>query len=265
MAIIPGCSWIKTNSADIKGAIESSCTINASLAMHKFVIWNSLYFGQGKHGDRLTKAEHFKRIKPIGLEPAHYNQLKARKNIMPGFVKFPLTTKTNLIVDHGGESILDNSIALHPYYGFPVIPSTAIKGVTRHYCEEFIGMPREEIVMIFGQKPRGIDAQKGSIVFLDAWPVSPSNSLVSDIFTPHYKDYYEAQSSALPKDDQQPNPIPFLAVKNGTRFEFALAPSSTCTEQNIADLMDKVKKLVAAALSTFGIGAKTGSSYGYFR
>ena len=79
------------------------------------------------------------------------------------------------------------------------------------------------------------------------------------MFTPHYPHYY--QGTDLPRDDQSPRPINFLAVRKEVKFEFAIAPSSICRE----DLIDRTVGLVTAAMRTFGIGAKTGSNYGYFK
>jgi CRISPR-associated protein Cmr6 len=42
-----------------------------------------------------------------------------------------LQTDWRLIVGLGGESILETSICLHPLYGFPYIPGSAVKGVAK--------------------------------------------------------------------------------------------------------------------------------------
>lgn len=99
------------------------------------------------------------------------------------------------------------------------------------------------------------------MVFYDAWPIRLEDALEVDVFTPHYQTYYRKE--AFPRDNQNPIPIPFLAVKRGIAFEFAIAASSNCRERE-QDILDKVKTFIAYALRTFGIGAKTGANYGYF-
>ena len=48
-------------------------------------------------------------------------------------INFTLATKSRLIVGLGSGSVLEVSIKLHFIYGFPYIPSSAIKGVLRAY------------------------------------------------------------------------------------------------------------------------------------
>lgn len=265
---------MKKNTLIMSGYIQRSDEdkLNPSLIFDKYLLWEldnrnetpTLNIRRG--GRRIDcKEEHFKMV--INLKPPltsdQYTQLKNKKNSLPGMSNFTLTTRTRLIVNHGGESILDNSIALHPYYGFPIIPGSAIKGVTRQYCEEFENLDKD-IKKIFGNFPGDKEAEEGCIIFLDAWPdeIDGTEFLELDVFTPHYQDYY--QEKKLPRDDQSPIPVNFLAVQKGVRFEFAIAPSSRCGEDEAQNLIDKTVKLIADALMTFGIGAKTGSNYGYF-
>ncbi|MEW6088971.1 MAG: type III-B CRISPR module RAMP protein Cmr6 [bacterium] len=264
MSIIPGCKWIKENTTTLNRIIQdvSENKVNASLILDKFITWESIDFNK-KRSELLDKKSNFKKIKPIINKTDDYEQFKGRKNLLPGLIKFILVAETCLIVNHGGESVLDNSIAIHPYYGFPVIPASAIKGVTRHFCgKEFKHLSEDEILKIFGNNPGHKNANEGSVVFLDAWPVKSDNPYELDIFTPHYQEYYNGNDH--PKDNQSPIPIPFLSVKKDIEFEFAIAPSSNCKELEVNEFLNEVKELIIQALTTFGIGAKTGSNYGYF-
>lgn len=248
---------------------------NLSLIFDKYIFWEeyngTLTLDKKVFKNNKTNCEkgfckkrHFNRIIELEslLTEARYTQLKDRKNSLPKTFPFTLTTGTRLIVNHGDESILENSIALHPHYGFPIIPGSAIKGVTRHYCEEFPEKPDNNLIKkIFGNSSEDKDAEEGSIIFLDAWPESIDNNFFeTDVFAPHYQDYY--QNKKLPQDNQRLIPVNFLAVRKGVQFEFAIAPSSICRE---GDLINRTVGLVADALRTFGIGAKTGSNYGYFK
>jgi CRISPR-associated protein Cmr6 len=176
-----------------------------------------------------------------------------------------MKTYTRLIVNHGGESVLESNIAIHPYYGFPIIPGSAIKGVTRHYCEEFKELNTQTIIEIFGHHPKGSLEKEGGIVFMDAWPSSFNdiNSFELDVMTPHYKDYYAEKSE--PKDTISPEPHLFLCIKKDIYFEFSIRPSSILKDNKKDKLLEETKQLIIEALSSFGIGAKTGSNYGYFK
>lgn len=266
--MIAGCNWIKENTSVINGAIDDAKSINASLVLDKFVPWPSLDFSS--MSEPKPDKKHFGKVENISannslLNNSNYIHLKQRRYLLKDVVIFPLTTKTRLIINHGGESILDNSIALHPYYGFPLIYATAIKGVTRHFCKEFLTLHKEDrdlYLRIFGNEPGHKDAREGEVIFLDAWPSKFGSFLELDIFTPHYQKYYEGK--ALPRDNQKPVPITFLAVKKGVSFEFAIAPSSNCKINDVNGVLQQVKKFIIDAMKTFGIGAKTGSNYGYF-
>ncbi|MCD6484615.1 MAG: type III-B CRISPR module RAMP protein Cmr6 [Candidatus Odinarchaeota archaeon] len=131
--------------------------------------------------------------------------------------KFSMRTKTKLIVGLGNPSVYEVSISLHRLYSVPVIPGSAIKGVTRYYylqllCEElqhkninkslkviekrleaekitsedndFINTPiklgNKEITFEEAKKIFGTQSERGYIVFFDALPdISQSGDLKS--------------------------------------------------------------------------------------
>jgi CRISPR-associated protein Cmr6 len=207
--------------------------------------------------------------------PENFDQIRDRHFLPPDGIPTRhtiLTTKTRLIVGlSGSASIFEVGITLHPYYGFPVIPGSAIKGVTRHFCEEFktgeVDQPK--FLNIFGGKDQKGKNTEGDVVFYDAWPEEwPSRSgkklplLELDIINPHYKEYYKEKNPKLPADNQDPNPIKFLIVRKGIKFRFAMRSSVKNKNNTLPPL---ALNLLKEALTTVGIGAKTGSSYGYFR
>jgi len=271
--ILPNSSWTNENKKSIDNSIHQSRDrmVNTSLIFDKYLQWiliDKMFKLNTKIGRKRIdcKEKHLKKI--ITLTPplteVQYIQLKDKKNSLPNTYNFILTTRTRLIVNHGDKSIVDNSVALHPYYGFPIIPGSAIKGVTRHYCKEFLELDDDSIKNIFGDIPGGKEAEEGSIIFYDAWPekIERKKYLELDVFTPHYKDYY--QSGELPRDDQSPFPVNFLAVMKDVPFEFSIVPSSRCRTEKAQNLIDDTVNHITNALKTFGIGAKTGSNYGYF-
>jgi len=267
--LLPNSQWLNLNSNVVDGAIQNSDNLNISLIFNKYLFWNEDYNDRPTLDDRREKGffknEHFKIISKLinPLTSSQYKSLKSRKNSLHQSIIFNLTTRTRVIVNHGGDSLLDNSIAIHPYYGFPVIPGSAIKGVTRHFCEEFKNFDEDFITKIFGNSPGEKESKKGSIIFLDSWPDNINNPFFEiDVFTPHYQRYYEG--GMLPTDDQNPVPVNFFAVKKRVPFEFTIAPSSKCDKEDSSNLLTETKNLIQEALKTFGIGAKTGSNYGYF-
>lgn len=180
-----------------------------------------------------------------------------------------LTTDSRLAVGLSGSgSVLECGITLDPLNGFPIIPGSAIKGVTRHFCEEYL-LPRlaitdQELTRIFGAT-RNSPCEEGSVVFYDAWPslkAMGSQLLGIEIITPHYQKYYQENIRTFPTDDMEPKPHLFLVVRKDIPFTFGLRASSICMHDEDVQLAGS---LVMQALTTFGIGAKTGSGFGYFK
>lgn len=268
--VLSNSQWIK-NIRCVRG-ISNSEKVNPALIFDKYFLWGITQDDFPTYSPNRNdnyKVQHLDKIinYKIPLEATSYSYLKNRKNSLPGTMSFSLNTKTRVIVNHGGESILENSILIHPYYGFPIISGSAIKGVTRHYCEEFESLDEEFEKKIFGNSPTEKESQRGNILFIDAWPKTVNRDLLSeffelDVFTPHYQGYY--QKKKFPRDDQNPIPVHFITVKKGIEFEFAITPSVGYSKENVQEDLERVRELITNALKTFGIGAKTGSSYGYF-
>jgi CRISPR-associated protein Cmr6 len=138
---------------------------------------------------------------------------------------------------------------------------------------------------------------KGLLVFLDAYPEIQNNQQIFelDVMTPHYQGYYT--KNQVPGDWENPNPIVFLTVKKGITFCFNvlfdkyraeeilrddefpkkakeiikewidnLSKLSVGAEETLRDdeFPKNVKKWLEAALTKFGIGAKTRLGYGIF-
>lgn len=266
--LLPNSNWLNLNSNVVDEEIQNSDNLNISLIFNKYLFWNEDHNRPTLDDGRMKgvlKNEHFNKISniKIPITSEQFILLKNRKNSLYQSITFNLTARTRVIVNHGGDSLLENSIAMHPYYGFPVIPGSAIKGVTRHFCEEFKNLDEDIITQIFGNSPDEKESEKGSIIFLDAWPDNINNPFFEiDVFTPHYQEYYEGRM--LPTDNQNPVPVNFFAVKKGLAFEFTIAPSSKYKKEDSINLLTKTKNLIQEALQTYGIGAKTGSNYGYF-
>jgi len=133
----------------------------------------------------------------------------------------------------------------------------------------------------------------GMLCFYDAVPEVPESEdiagsqekwlLQTDIVNCHYNDYYGSEGSeeTPPSDDQNPNPVTFLAVKPGTEFTFPFrladwpaTPGRDPEEKERwqalqpftqpDDVIPQVKTWLQKALGEYGLGAKTAAGYGYF-
>ena len=199
-----------------------------------------------------------------------------------------LTIKARLIIGLGGENVLETGITLHHTYGTPIIPGSALKGLTAHYCDQVWGLADEhrefrnerkvkdangKIIETISQGQYhhilfGSNEDCGFITFHDAWIMPDCLSgkklgLVDDVMTPHHGDYYSVKSDdsdqlVAPSDFDDPNPVTFLAVA-GT-FQVFLSCESTSDDGK--DWLDLAMKLLVAALENWGIGGKTNAGYG---
>ncbi len=176
-----------------------------------------------------------------------------------GALRFSAATDWRMVVGLGGETVLETDLTLHPLYGIPYIPGSALKGLTRGYVtgEVFpskdIEHDNETVKRIFGSQEHA-----GMVIFFDAMPVDGKAAFVLDIMNSHYPNYYGEKK--LPTNDQNPNPVTFLTVTN-TTFMFALAPRYSGAKEDV----ELAKGWLQTALEKYGIGGKTSAGYGYFK
>ncbi|OMF34772.1 type III-B CRISPR module RAMP protein Cmr6 [Paenibacillus peoriae] len=202
-----------------------------------------------------------------------YKQALAANLSLSRINEFVMKNVSPLLIGHGGISALETSLTLHRIYGVPYIPGSAIKGLAAHYCHHILGKENSDFLAdhayytaLFGSQD-----QAGYICFHDAW-VSPhmvGNALVQDVMTPHHQAYNAIQlqkldpkTSAAPRDDDDPNPLPFLAVSS-SHFRFML----TCAIDGLDEVqtkqwLDIAEEIVVHALEHEGIGGKTNAGYG---
>ena len=194
-----------------------------------------------------------------------------------------LKTDSPFVTGMGREHPVENGFLWHHTLGVPYLPGSSVKGMVRAWIEQWANeKDEEEINRIFGPKQPTEQPQVGEVVFLDAIPLDPVR-LKADIMTPHYGDYY--QKKEVPGDWMSPTPIPFLAVKEGATFHFAIVPRrQPCLETpgesgKPSELPDgsaggggycaaadkesnKVCDWLREALEWIGAGAKTTVGYG---
>lgn len=160
-----------------------------------------------------------------------------------------------VVVGKATNDILESGIELHPVFGFPVIPATALKGMTRRYAEFVEEVPSEEADALFGTlKP---EPRRGDLLFLEGVPVQPpviERDVKNALFGAYYRDRSMPPASYL-----SPSPLFFLTIGAKSRYQFGVASSSgdeTAAERGAAWLR--------GALTEIGCGAKTAAGYGFW-
>ena len=218
---------------------------------------------------RAVAACHAKHAKPVTpVEPKGAECVWAR-------------LRSRLLVNLAGGVLENAGLALHPHFGVPYLPGSAVKGIARHaaWCE-WEGAGRDAAVArrlaaVFGfptgdKKKGGLDEQlralgeperAGCVAFLSAYPEADVGKLEVEVATCHHARYYQSKEpGAEAYDDESPNPVFFPAVAAGVTFRFTLVPLRGCTPERMAD----ARRWLLRALIINGAGAKTAAGYGWF-
>lgn len=186
---------------------------------------------------------------------------------------------SRLIVNQTGGILENAGLCLHRFFGYPMIPGSAVKGVASHaaWCEWTEASDEqkleiaERIANVFGYPTNHDDLDKfleikgrkekkcsGTVCFMDAVPQGTAN-LVVDVVTCHHPDYYSFKKDKA-TDDEQPIPNPFPAVEEGAVFKFTFVPLARCDKEKLMF----AKNWLIDAFTKYGIGAKTRAGYGWF-
>ena len=178
-------------------------------------------------------------------------------------------TVTRCAVGLANSAPVENSgCCFHAVYGFPLIPGSAIKGMTRSWLYELgISKPMQGLEefktvkqlqgFLFGDSE---DEQQGcgAVDFFDAWP-----SLVNDrwfdidVLTPHHS---QREGSQFALDSDTPNPIHFLTIATGVNFSIPIGISQygrTLSEYKQKAALREANRLMSEALADAGVGART--------
>ena len=190
-----------------------------------------------------------------------------------GAAPFEAQTDWRFVTGLGRKGPLEVGFTFHRIYGFPIMPGSGLKGLARAYAHWALlettseSEPEEnpDFVAIFGRAAkRGEDentSKAGGAVFFEAIPLDDPN-LELDVMTPHYSKYYgDKTGRVFPTDDQNPTPIPFLTVKPGVRFAFAVGWQGEPNPKAHALAVRWLQK----GLEKLGAGAKTSAGYGYWQ
>ena len=161
-----------------------------------------------------------------------------------------------MIVGLGTNDLLEGGITLHPIHGFPIVPATALKGVTRCYATWVLEAPEEEMDTLLG-RPEDQRQLRGDLVFLEGSPADApviERDVINPIFGAYYRDVKTPPAGYL-----APSPIFFLALGARSRYRFGVASLSHNREA-----AEQGARWLQGALTELGVGAKSAAGYGYW-
>lgn len=125
---------------------------------------------------------------------------------------------------------------------------------------------RSLVLGVDPEKPEDFGHFAGAVCFLPAYARElPANDLELDVVTCHHPKYYQRERD-LATDDEEPNPVKFMAVAAGTTFAFAtlaLRGERASISHSGAKLHILARDWLREGLNTFGLGAKTAAGYGW--
>ena len=252
--------------------LEELCSDNDYLSFHRYVM-------KSEEVKNNRKGEQFKPFqipcrKDMDIRKQMLNRQRELQSLairaFENVLKFQLDFKDKLMVSVGGNSIYSNLAitVLHPLYGHPYIPSSALKGVVRHCWihEKFEGNQKKALqdplfVKCFGkadgQDESVIESQGGVLIFFDGILAEKEYKLVEEVVTPHYSEYYNTKGEKEPTDDQKLNILNIRVLKDSS-FIINIAISDLFLEEELF----VVKKIIKIAFEDYGLGAKTAVGYG---
>lgn len=180
-----------------------------------------------------------------------------------------LELRGRLAVGLGIANPLEVGIHLHPVYGLPMIPGSALKGVCAHHCHRVWGA-KDPAFQKDADHHRwlfGTTEQAGAITFLDAWWTPGINGpLVHEVITPHHQKWQDG-GDVPPTDFDSPIPVPFLAASG--KFLMALEysgpkPADKAEADQCGAWVKLAWNLLRETLTESGVGGKTTSGFGIF-
>ena len=229
-----------------------------------------------------------------------------KENGYRSIYRYTIETVSNFTIDRGIgplRIVFEIGLAIHPIYGIPYIPSSALKGAFNHTAlryAEFLdsklnidagkskGVFTSIVEWVLGHDGSGIS----HIMFSDAFPEFSGRLLSPDVITPHYTDKIENELRV------KPNPLIHIVVSKGVKFRFYMGISHRRFERienvlvvrglgNLKSELDREERLrryiklggekeIAFRLEEFsrdvihlmlelGVGAKTNVGYSRFR
>lgn len=227
-------------------------------------------YDQETEAGREAKTAHLKRVCAIPAGDFYqraYGRWQTATANPARFRQLELQLLTRLFIGLTGGGMLETGCAISHSYGTPYIPGSSVKGVVRAHVRgsQFAQAYPAVIDELFGvdAKPDGAHplGLSGLVSFHDAWWVPDSapepetnRPLVEEVVTTHHLDYYGREGAVPASDTDSPIPNAQIAVQG--RFLFVL--------EGPPAWLDLAARMLTAALSNQGIGAKTRTGYGLF-
>ena len=172
-----------------------------------------------------------------------------------------LKLETRLFIGLAGGGIMETGCAIAHSHGAPYIPGSSVKGVVNSLAREWFDTAEDGRAILdelfgapaAGDRPAGLS---GLLIFHDArWvPGSAERPLTPEVVTSHHRDYYGSDGKNPATDFDSPVPNPQVAVRGS--FLFAV--------EGPQEWLDLAERMLIAALSVRGAGAKTRTGYGLF-
>lgn len=195
-----------------------------------------------------------------GIEPSRGYQLAYQRWCRATadkdrFTSFTVALAGRLYIGVDRENALETGLTVQHAWGMPMIPGSALKGVTRALAGERLRDKPEVVTWLFGADTKvEAEQESGAIVFHDAWWVpGKGKPFVEEIITPHHQEYYKGKGAPA-TDFDSPIPAPQIAVQGSFRF----------TLEGRTAWCDVVARLLRDTLTERGVGGKRSSGYGYF-
>lgn len=202
------------------------------------------------------------------------------------YLKIRAELKSPLLIGLGIQHPSENGFIFHHNLGIPYIPASSMKGLLRFayqlqlldsypdQLEEWSKIesdkgeavldeehPGTGIPLLFGGKEKikgkSSNSLRGKIIFMDGYPETVPDMKL-DITTVHFRSYYSSEGKEPPRENENPLPVQFMAISEGTPFIFRfIIPADTQFKEVFINA-------VRRALENEGVGAKTSLGYGLF-
>lgn len=203
----------------------------------------------GQEAELLGRLKDIVSIKVSGDYAAAFQRFQGAAAALEA-THFEATTCGPLAIGLGNASAYEVGLTLHHTYGVPYLPASALKGLALRAALQN-GMAEADLAELFGNT-----GQAGAVDFLDGWLLpNQGPNLQLDTITVHHPDYY-GSGKEWPTDFDDPNPVTFLSVPVGLRFELAIVGRG--------DWAGLAADLLRWGLEHLGLGGKTNAGYGGF-
>lgn len=274
---------------------ETDC-MNLGLVLDRYIPWEAIRNDDIRNHNRVigkVRTEWLKKTLERFTGPELKELLGAALNrwlaLTANAFQFEMRSQSRVVVGLGDKGPLEFGITLHPITGLPHIPGSALKGLCRSYAlltiaahdrvqvaVETEALKRLDEALIAGQydarvseaihyrQAFGSQENAGQCIFYDAIVsnVRLNAPIVTlDVMTPHFVKYYTNGGRQAPDDSDQPNPVNYLTVTEGTSFAFAVGARTGFVDNGTTQ---QAAKWLWQALQEMGIGAKTAQGYGVF-